>query len=146
MKKFLVAGLALSILGGSAVSAAAQPGYRYDQRQDVREQRRDVRDARRELREERRELRQERREFRRAERRYRAGRYVAPRGYAVRSWRYGDRLPSGYYASRYRIADYNRYGLYAPPRGYQWTRVGDDAILTAVATGVVAGAIYSLFQ
>lgn len=136
MKKALVAGLALSILGGSAVSAAAQPGhYRHDQRQDVREQRRDVREARRELREERRELR-----------RYRAGRYVAPRGYQVRSWRYGDRLPNGYYATRYRIADYNRYGLYAPPRGYQWTRVGDDAILTAIATGVVAGAIYSLFQ
>lgn len=141
MKKILVAGLALSILGGSAVSAAAQPGYGYRQ-----EQRREMREERREMREARQELREERREFRQAQRRYRAGRYVAPRGYAYRSFRYGDRLPSGYYTSRYRIADYNRYGLYAPPRGYQWTRVGNDAILTAVATGVVAGAIYSLFQ
>jgi Ni/Co efflux regulator RcnB len=42
--------------------------------------------------------------------------------------------------------DYRHYGLSAPPRGYQYVRVNNDVVLTAVATGVVASVIYQLFQ
>lgn len=136
MKKLLVAGLALSMLSGTAVSAYAQPGYA---RQEMREQRQDLREARQNLRE-------ERQDFRRAQRRYNAGRYVAPRGFAARQWRRGDRLPAAWYGQRYKISNYRAYGLYAPPRGYQWTRVGNDAVLTAVTTGIIAAAVASLFN
>lgn len=137
MKKLLVAGLALSMLGGTAVGASAQPNFgRQQMRAEQRYERQEFRA----------EQREERQDFRRAQRRYNAGRYVAPRGFAVRDWRRGDRLPVGYYGSRYKISNYSAYGLYAPPRGYQWTRVGNDAVLTAVTTGVIAAAVASLFN
>ena len=41
----------------------------------------------------------------------------------------------------YRINDYRRYGLYAPPSGYYWTRYDGDAYLAAAGTGLVAGII-----
>ncbi|MBU2605823.1 MAG: RcnB family protein [Alphaproteobacteria bacterium] len=64
--------------------------------------------------------------------------------------------PPHYYAPRYAVGgyyqphgqtvyirDYNRYGLYAPPRGYYWARDYDrgDAILASVATGAIIGLV-----
>jgi Ni/Co efflux regulator RcnB len=64
--------------------------------------------------------------------------------------------PPRYYAPRYSVGgyyhphgqtvyirDYNRYGLYAPPRGYYWARDYDrgDAILASVATGAIIGLV-----
>lgn len=150
MKKFLVAGLALSVIAGAGLPAAAQDyrrdGYersadRRDDRQDRREFRREDRQDRREFRQ---DLRQDRRSYR-AERRYRAGAYHAPRGYQRHNWSVGQRLPRSYYAQPYAIRNYGSYGLYAPPRGYQWTRVGDDAVLTAVASGLIGVVIGGLF-
>lgn len=37
--------------------------------------------------------------------------------------------------------DYSRYGLYAPPRGHNWVRHDNDAYLTVVGTGLVAGIV-----
>ena len=81
----------------------------------------------------------------RASHRYSAGRYQAPRGYQARQWRRGDRMPSAYRGRAY-VVDYHRYGLRAPPRGYHYVRSGNDAVLTAVATGVIASVVLSLFQ
>lgn len=41
------------------------------------------------------------------------------------------------------INDYDNYGLYEPPRGYQWVRDNDrgDAILASVATGAILGLV-----
>jgi Ni/Co efflux regulator RcnB len=41
------------------------------------------------------------------------------------------------------INDYDHYGLYAPPHGYQWVRDNDrgDAILASVATGAILGLV-----
>lgn len=143
LKKLLVAGMALSMIGGAAANAR---GYDHrDHRQDVREQQRDVRDARHDVKQAQQNLRDQQRDLRKAERRYQAGRYQAPRNYRAHAWRKGDRLPNGYYASRYSIREYNRYGLYAPPRGYQWTRVGNDAVLVAVASGLVGAVVSQLF-
>jgi Ni/Co efflux regulator RcnB len=64
-------------------------------------------------------------------------------GYYARAWRRGDRLPAAYYARPYVIADYPRYRLYAPPRGYQWVRVdGGDLLLAAIATGLVLDVLH----
>jgi Ni/Co efflux regulator RcnB len=75
----------------------------------------------------------------------RFGVYHAPRGYYEHSWRRGERLPAAYYSRRYEIADYRDCGLRAPPRGYHWVRVNHDAVLAAVATGVVLDAVFHLF-
>jgi Ni/Co efflux regulator RcnB len=58
-------------------------------------------------------------------------RYYGP-SYA---WRRGAYLPPGY--AGYYISDYGRYGLRPPPRGYRWTRSGNDFLLTAIATGLI---------
>ncbi len=79
------------------------------------------------------------------QRRFDRGRYITPRGYHVRHWRYGDRLPSAYYSSRYIVRDYHVYHLYAPPRGYHWVRVNNDVLLAAITSGVVVGVVNGLF-
>lgn len=81
-----------------------------------------------------------------AQRHYRANRYQPPRGYQARQWTYGQRMPAQYRSSSYVVNDYQRYGLRAPPRGYQYVRSGNDVVLTAIATGLVAAVIASLFS
>lgn len=81
----------------------------------------------------------------RATRRYNAGRYQRPAGYQQRHWTQGQRLPASYRGRAY-VVDHSRYGLRAPPRGYQYTRVDNDVVLTAVATGLIASVIVGLFQ
>ena len=77
--------------------------------------------------------------------RYRFGSYHAPRGYYYRMWRRGDHLPRGWYSHDYVVYDWRPYRLYAPPYGYHWVRVGNDVLLTAVATGIVLDVIYDIW-
>jgi Ni/Co efflux regulator RcnB len=79
------------------------------------------------------------------QRRYDAGRYRAPAGYRAHAWKRGERLPPAYRSRSY-VVDYRSYGLRAPPRGYQYVRVNNDVVLTAIATGVVSSVILNLFQ
>ena len=160
MKKALTAALAATLAMsslGAASAAEAQSRGAYEQRQDRREDRRedrqdrreDRRERRQEAREDRREARQDQRAYARwqqAQRRYNAGRYYAPRGYQVRQWAYGQRMPSYYRTSQYIVSDYGRYGLRQPPRGYQYVRSGNDVVLTAVATGLITAVIAGLFN
>lgn len=78
--------------------------------------------------------------------RFMTGRYVHPHGYYRHSWRRGDRLPPDYRASAYVIPDAAVYHLRPPPRGYYWVRVDDNAVLAAVATGVVVDVAVNLFH
>lgn len=163
MKKILTAAIALSVLA-SAGAASAQSyqgrdgGYhaprderRDERRDDRRDDRGDRRDERRDDRYDRRDgrygryERSENRYERRAERRYNAGRYYAPRGYQARQWRRGEHLPPQYRGQAYRV-DYRRYRLPPPPRGYQYTRVNEDVVLTAIATGLIASVVFNMFQ
>jgi Ni/Co efflux regulator RcnB len=50
-------------------------------------------------------------------------------------WRRGEVLPPSYRG--YPLADYARYHLRRPPRGYYWCRAGEDFILVAAATGLI---------
>lgn len=77
--------------------------------------------------------------------RYRYGHYHAPRGYYHRVWHRGDRLPRAWYGSSYVVYDYRPYRLYAPPYGYHWVRVGNDVLLTAIATGIVLDVLYDIW-
>ena len=149
MKKVLTAAIAATLAVGSmglATTASAQSrGYntqnRYEQRYERQERREDRQD--------RREARQNQRAWARwqqAQRRYNAGRYYAPRGYAVRTWSYGQTMPAYYRSSNYVVSDYGRYGLRAPPRGYQYVRSGNDVVLAAVAGGLITAVIAGLFN
>jgi len=151
MKKILTATmaavLATTTLGAAgAASAQSRNDPRHEQRQDRREDRRDFRQDQRH---DRQEIRQDQRQYSRwqqAQRRYNAPRYVAPRGYAVRTWSYGQRMPAYYRTSANVVNDYGRYGLRAPPRGYQYVRSGDDVVLAAVAGGLITAVIAGLFN
>jgi len=77
---------------------------------------------------------------------YSAPRYYAPAGYTYGNrFTVGSRLPSNYYGSRYYI-DYRPYGLAAPPYGYRWNRVGNDAYLVSTTNGLIGEIVYSLFR
>jgi Ni/Co efflux regulator RcnB len=76
----------------------------------------------------------------------RYGFYYRPHGYYAHRWGRGERLPFAYYARPYVIADYRDCGLRVPPRGYHWVRVDGDAVLAAVATGIVIDTVLHVFN
>jgi Ni/Co efflux regulator RcnB len=76
--------------------------------------------------------------------RYRGPVYRPPSGFYARSWVFGDIVPRGWYGSQYYIDDWWSYGLPIPPAGYEWTRIGDDAVLVDTFTGRVQ-VVYDLF-
>lgn len=80
-----------------------------------------------------------------AARSYRIGPYHRPGGWVERRWGYGEILPRAYWAPRYILADYWLFALEVPPPGYEWVRVGADALLVDIATGEVLQAEYGVF-
>ena len=147
MKRLLTAAIALSIVA-SAGAASAQGPQRPDQHQDQRhDQGPQGRPDQGRPDQGRDQGHNDNQYERHAAKRYNApNRYQPPRGYqADHQWRRGEKLPSSYRGRNY-VVDYRHYGLSAPPRGYQYVRVNNDVVLTAVATGVVASVIYQLFQ
>ena len=77
--------------------------------------------------------------------RYGVGVYHRPSGWYDHRWSRGERLPRGYYSWPYVISDYDECGLRPPPYGYNWVRVDGNAVLAAVATGVILDVIYNQF-
>jgi len=73
------------------------------------------------------------------------GEYRRPWGYYDHAWRRGERLPVAYYGRPYIVEDYRDCGLRAPPRGYHWVRVNNDAVLAVIATGIVLDVVYNQF-
>lgn len=160
MKKFLTAAvaatLAMSSLGVASAAEAQSRGHHEhrqnghdDRRDDRNDHRSDRREWRQDARENRHDARQQQRAYarwQRAERRYSAGRYQAPRGYQTRQWSYGQSMPSYYRSNQYVVNDYSRYGLRAPPRGYQYVRSGNDVVLSNSNNGLIAAVIASLFN
>ncbi|WP_404334899.1 RcnB family protein [Sphingomonas sp. MMS12-HWE2-04] len=56
-------------------------------------------------------------------------------------WRKGERFDRKR-ADHYAVVDYRKYrGLRTPPRGYHWVRSGNDAVLVAISSGVIASVI-----
>jgi Ni/Co efflux regulator RcnB len=52
--------------------------------------------------------------------------------------RRGARLPSQYNHRQYVVDNWRAHRLSAPPRGYHWVQAGDDYVLAAIATGLIA--------
>ena len=80
-----------------------------------------------------------------AARSFHVGPYHRPRGWTARRWGYGDRLPRAYWAAQYVLADYWLFALEVPPTGYEWIRVGDDALLVSTGDGEVLQVEYGVF-
>ena len=80
-----------------------------------------------------------------SEHRYHLRPYRAPYGYYVRDWGFGDFLPRGWFGNDYWIDDFLDYDLPYPPPGYEWVRVGGDALLVDRYTGRVAQVVRGIF-
>lgn len=52
--------------------------------------------------------------------------------------RRGARLPSRFHSRHYVVDNWQSHRLSAPPRGYHWVQTGDDYVLAAIATGLIA--------
>ncbi|WP_309643700.1 RcnB family protein [Phenylobacterium sp.] len=81
----------------------------------------------------------------RSQQRYRGWEYRRPSGFYVRSWVFGDMLPRNWWEPQYRLDDWWSYGLPIPPIGYEWVRVGDDALLVDMFSGRVVQVARNLF-
>lgn len=80
--------------------------------------------------------------------RYRAEPYRYPNGYRGWSnhyWRRGEFLPSFFFLPNYYIDDYYAFGLWEPGYGYEWIRVGADALLVNMATGEVVDVVPGVY-
>ena len=125
MKKFILAEIAASVVATPVLAAPYNNNPYQQQRQDMRQDRRDIRQDRREIQQDRRAVRQDQRQY--------------------SQWSKGQRFDSRY-ARNYRVVDYRAYHLRPAPRGYRWVQSGNDAVMVAIASGVIgaviAGAIH----
>jgi Ni/Co efflux regulator RcnB len=80
-----------------------------------------------------------------AARTYGVGPYHRPPGWTDRRWAFGQILPRAYWAAQYVLADYWLFGLEIPPAGYEWVRVGADALLVSTVDGEVLQVEYGVF-
>ena len=71
--------------------------------------------------------------------------YRRPTHFFVRHWGFGEILPPTWYGSEHLLQDWWGYDLPAPPPGYEWVRVGDDALLIDGYTGRVVQVVRELF-
>ena len=60
------------------------------------------------------------------------------RGAGPHGYHKGDRLRAEDHRSEYVVNDWHSRNLREPPRGYHWVQHGDDFVLAAIATGVIA--------
>ena len=67
---------------------------------------------------------------------------VEPRYYGYR-WQRGGFLPPPYRG--YYVRDPYAYGLGPPPRGYRYVHAGRDIVLIAIATGLIANVLASVY-
>jgi len=80
-----------------------------------------------------------------AARSFHIGPYHPPRGWHDHHWGFGEILPRAYWGADYLIADYWLFALEVPPVGYEWVRVGNDALLISTVNGEVLQAEYGVF-
>lgn len=68
-----------------------------------------------------------------------------PIGYYVRLWSFGDFLPRDWYGQEYFLTDAWNFDLPLAPPGYDWVRLGDDALLVDRYTGRVVQVVRAVF-
>ena len=131
-------------LGLGSVSVFAQGYDRGDRRDDNRWEQQHRRDEVR--RDDRRDEGQGRWEHERRDERamgnrgYREDRDRDVYYYGARGpeWHRGGHVPAQYRGRQYVVDDWRSHHLAPPPRGYHWVQVGNDYVLAAIATGLIA--------
>jgi Ni/Co efflux regulator RcnB len=63
----------------------------------------------------------------------------------ARRWNRGERFDSRYARNYQVIANPRAYRLHDAPRGYRWVRSGNDAVLVALASGLIGAVIGNSF-
>ncbi len=58
-----------------------------------------------------------------------------------RRWAKGQRFDRRYANNYQVINNYRGYHLKAPPRGHQWVRSGNDAVLVAITSGIISAVV-----
>lgn len=160
LTKAAVIALALTTTAVPILAQAQDRGGRHEWRHDRRDDRRDARHDRRDWRQDQRRHdnwnrtdrnwwrgRPEFRDYRGARNGYwyapGHGYYrVQPRDYGYR-WRTGAYLPPAYRS--YSVRDPYFYGLRPAPRGYRYVHAGNDILLIAVATGLIASVLNDIY-
>jgi Ni/Co efflux regulator RcnB len=71
--------------------------------------------------------------------------YIRPPHFYSHVWLFGEVLPAAWYAPDYVIDDWWNYDLPEPPPGFDWVRVGDDALLIEEYTGQIVQVVRQLF-
>lgn len=66
------------------------------------------------------------------------GRGHMDRSWNGQQWRKGARLPAEYRHRQYYVNDWRAHRLSAPPRGYRWIQHGNDYVLVAITSGIIA--------
>lgn len=76
-------------------------------------------------------------------------RSTRPAASNFRRWNKGQRFDRRYAQNYREIGNWQQYRgrrLYQPPRGYHWVRSGNDAVLVAVAGGLIGAVLAGAFN
>ena len=65
--------------------------------------------------------------------------------FQARRWQRGERFDRRYASNYMVISNPYQYHLRAAPYGYRWVRSGNDAVLVAVASGIIGALIANAF-
>lgn len=65
--------------------------------------------------------------------------------FEARNWQRGDRFDSRYATDYMVISDPGYYDLNPAPYGYRWVRSGNNAILVAIASGIIGALVANAF-
>jgi Ni/Co efflux regulator RcnB len=60
-------------------------------------------------------------------------------------WQRGDRFDSRYASNYMVVSNPYAYHLRAAPRGYRWVRSGNDAVMVAIASGIIGALVANAF-
>jgi Ni/Co efflux regulator RcnB len=65
--------------------------------------------------------------------------------FQARNWRRGERFDSRYAMNYQMISNPGYYHLRPAPRGYRWVQSGNDAVLVAIAGGLIGAVLANAF-
>jgi len=66
-------------------------------------------------------------------------------GFQTHRWNRGDRFDSRYAGNYMVVANPYAYNLRPAPYGYRWVRSGNDAVLVAIASGIIGALVANAF-
>ena len=76
---------------------------------------------------------------------YTANRFVMNDRFQGRNWQRGERFDRSYATNYTVISDPYYYNLQPAPYGYRWVRSGNDAVLVAIASGIIGALVGNAF-